>query len=175
MRATRCWRKPSIAPRGPTSYAYLVARIDLSEIAALQGRYRDAASIGRTTLATALDQGDQLVAVWATFHIAWSLAELGELERSGRLIGAATPFLEHAGFARTRSDLRCENAVLDALHRRMAADAVHALVQQGRDTPLEEAFGDAITESPQLGDPTPTTPIQLGIELSRATGHDRSK
>ena len=66
---------------GATSNAALVALINLSEIAALQGRYRDAASLGRTALATALDHGDQLRAVWATFQIAWALAELGELER----------------------------------------------------------------------------------------------
>jgi hypothetical protein len=89
----------------------------------------------------------QTAAARATFHIAWALAELGELERSGRLIGAATAFLQNAGFARSRADLLCEKAVLDALHTRMAADAVHVLVQQGRDTPLEEALGDAIEEA----------------------------
>ena len=135
---------------GATSSATLVALIHLSEIAALQGRYRDAASIGRTALATALDHGDQLRAVWATFPTAWALAELGELERSGRLIGAATAFLQTAGFARSRSDLLCEKGVLDALHKQLAADAVHTLVQQGRDTPLDEALSEALTESPQL-------------------------
>jgi len=137
-------------PEDPTSEPNLVAVINLSQIAALQGRYRDAASLGRTALAVALDHGDQLRAVWATFHIAWALAELGELQRSGRLIGAATAFLENAGFARTRSDLLCEKGVLDALHRRLAADAVHTVVQQGRDTPLGEALSDALTERPQL-------------------------
>jgi ATP/maltotriose-dependent transcriptional regulator MalT len=130
-----------------TSSATLVALIHLSEIAALQGRYGDAATIGRTALTIALDHRDQLRAVTATFHIAWALAELGELERSGRLIGAATAFLQTAGFARSRSDLLCEKAVLDALHRRLAADAVHILVQQGRDTPLEEALGCALEEA----------------------------
>ncbi len=127
-----------------------VALINLSEIAALQGRYHDAASLGRAALATALDHGDQLRAVWATFHIAWALAELGELERSGRLIGASTAFLQSAGFARTRSDLLCEKGVLDALHKQLAVDAVHTLVQQGCDMPLEEALNEALTESPQL-------------------------
>ena len=127
-------------------YEDLVARINLAEIAALQGRYHDAAGIGRTALATALDHGDQIRAVWATFHISWAVAELGQLERAGRLIGAATAFLENAGFARTRSDLLCEKAVLDALHRRLPADAVHALAQQGRHTPLEEALGLALEE-----------------------------
>ena len=131
----------------PTSRAALVALINHSEIAALQGRYREGASLGRTALATALDQGDQLRAVWATFPIAWALAELGELEHSGRLIGAATTFLQRAGFVRSRSDLLCENAVLDALHKHLPADAVHMLVQQGRDTPLEEALGVALEET----------------------------
>jgi predicted ATPase len=140
---------------GPTSRAALVALINLAEIAALQGRYRDAASVGRTALATALDHGDQLRAVWATFHISWALAELVELDRSGRLIGAATAFLENAGFARSRSDLLCEKAVVDALHRRLSADAVHTLVQQGRDTPLEEALNEALTERPQLSAAAP--------------------
>jgi non-specific serine/threonine protein kinase len=134
---------------GATSNADVVALINLSEIAALQGRYRDAASIGRAALATALDHGDQLRAVWAAFHIAWALAELGDLERSGRLIGAATAFLQNAGFARSRSDLLCENGVLEALNGRLPADVVHTLVQRGRDMPLEEALSEALTESPQ--------------------------
>jgi predicted ATPase/DNA-binding SARP family transcriptional activator len=132
-----------------TSSPNLVALINLSEIAALQGRYRDATSIGRTALATALDHSDQLRAVWAVFHIAWPLAELGELERSGRLIGAATAFLQNAGFARSRSDLLCEKGVLDVLHARLAADTVHRLVQQGRDMPVEDALRDALEETPR--------------------------
>jgi hypothetical protein len=43
-----------------------VAVINLSQIAALQGRYHDAASLGRTALATALDHGDQLRAIWSS-------------------------------------------------------------------------------------------------------------
>jgi non-specific serine/threonine protein kinase len=135
---------------GATSSVDLVALINLSEIAALQGRYHDAASLGRAALAAALNDGDQLRAVWATLHVAWALAELGELERSGRLIGAATTFLENAGFARTRSDLLCENGVLEALNRRLAADAIETLVKQGRDMPLEDALSEALNESPQL-------------------------
>ena len=69
------------------------------------------------------------------------------IERAGRLIGAATTFLQNAGFARSRSDLLCEEAVLDALHRRLPADAVNTLVQQGRDTPLEEVLADALEET----------------------------
>jgi len=129
---------------GPTSMPARVALINLSEIAALQGRYGDALSLGRATLAAALDHGDQSQAVWAALEIAWPLAELGEVERSGRLIGAAAAFLEGAGFARTRSDLLWEKAALDALHRRLPADAVHTLLQQGRDTPLEQALGDVL-------------------------------
>src|SRR5205085_590253 len=113
---------------GPTSHTARVALINLSEIAALQGRYGDALSLGRTALAAALDHGDQTDAAWAAFPIAWPLAELGELDRSGRLIGAATAFLEEAGFARSRSDLLSEKAILDVLHTRLAADAVQALV-----------------------------------------------
>ena len=130
----------------PTLNPARVALINLSEIAALQGRYGDALRLGQSALAAALDHGDQTHAVWAAFHIAWPLAELGELERSARLIGAATTFLEQAGFARTRSDLLCEKAVLDALHTRMPADAIDTLLQQGRDTSLERALGEALRE-----------------------------
>jgi ATP/maltotriose-dependent transcriptional regulator MalT len=135
---------------GPTSTAGCIALINLSQIAGLQGRYQDAARLGRSALAAALGRGDQLRAVWAAFHISWPLAELGELERAGRLIGAATAFLQDAGHARTRSDLLCEKAVLDALHKHLPAEAVHRLIQQGRDTPLDEALNEALTESPQL-------------------------
>ena len=134
-----------------TSSPDVVALINLSEIANLQGRYRDAASLGRTALAAALDHGDQLRAVWAVFHIAWALAELGELDRSGRLIGASTAFLQNAGFARSRSDLLCEKGVVDRLHTKLAVDAIHTLVQQGRDAPLEEALSDALTDKPEVG------------------------
>jgi tetratricopeptide (TPR) repeat protein len=151
----RAHLKEAIDCSDPTSSPPCVALINLSEIAALQGRYRDAASLGRTALATALDHGDQLRGVWATFHIAWALAELGELERSGRLIGAATAFLQNAGLARSRWDLRCEKGVLEALHRRLGADVIRTLVQQGRDSPLEEALSDALTESPQLSTALP--------------------
>jgi tetratricopeptide (TPR) repeat protein len=141
----------------PTSFPDIVALINLWEIAALQGRHNDAASIGRAALAAALDHGDQLRAVWATFHIAWALAEMGELARSGRLIGASTAFLQDAGFARSRSDLLSEKGVLDALHGRLAADAVHTLVQQGRVMPLEEALSQALGETPQLSAAQPPT------------------
>ena len=142
-------------PEDPTSSPNLVALINLSQIAALQGSYGDAASIGRAALAAALDHGDHLRAVWATFHIAWALAELGELERSGWLIGASLAFIQNAGLTRSRSDLLCERGVLDALHRRLAADAVHSLVQQGRDMPLEEALNQALSASPQLSAAVP--------------------
>ena len=52
----------------PTSQAARVALINLAEIASLQGRYGDAASLGRTALAAALDDGDQLYAVWRHFR-----------------------------------------------------------------------------------------------------------
>jgi tetratricopeptide (TPR) repeat protein len=152
---------------GSTSNADLVALINLSEIAALQGRHRDDASLGRNALAAALDRGDQLRAVWATFHLAWALAELGELERSGRLIGTSTAFLETAGFARSRSDLLCEQGVHDALHRQLPADAVHTLVQQGRDTPLDKALNNALTETPPLSQTMPLTRPDHPADVSR--------
>lgn len=130
-------RGPSLIHRGSTARRHRWSG----------SRYRDAASLGRTALADALAHGDQLRGVWAAFHISWPLAELGELERAGRLIGAATAFLQNAGFARSRSDLLCEQAVLDALHRRLPANAVRALVQHGRDAPLEEVLADALKET----------------------------
>jgi hypothetical protein len=39
--------------------------------------------------------------------------------------------------------------VFDALHRRLAADAVHILVKQGRDMPLDEGLSEALIASPQ--------------------------
>ena len=75
----RALLEEAIACSHPTSSEPVVALINLSEIAALQGRYRDAASVGRTGLAIALEAGDQLSAVSATSHIAWGLAELASL------------------------------------------------------------------------------------------------
>lgn len=69
----------------------------------------------------------------------WSLAELDGLERSGRPIGPQ----QHS----SKIDLLCDKAVLDAFDERPPVGAFPALVQQGRDTPLEEVFADALEET----------------------------
>jgi non-specific serine/threonine protein kinase len=141
-----------------------MALINLAEIANLQGRYNDGASLGRTALADALSREDKPIAAGAALEMSWSLAELGDLERAARLLGAATAFLEKAGFARQRSDLQCEESVLSILHERLDADAVSAVVQRGREVGLEETLADALEQTPrQLGPATGSAPIPTTI------------
>jgi predicted ATPase/DNA-binding SARP family transcriptional activator len=125
-----------------------MALISLAEIANLQGRFNDGASLGRTAVADALSREDKPIAAWAALEMSWALAELGDLERAARLLGAAAGFLEKAGFARQPSDLQAEKSVLWILHQRLDADAANAMVQRGRDVGLEETLADALGQMP---------------------------
>ena len=91
----------------------------------------------------AWNRGDVLSAVWATIVTAWSLAELGELERAGRLLGAANGFLSDAGANRQRTELVSEERVLRALAARLDDQQIQALLAQGRELPIETAILDA--------------------------------
>ncbi len=71
--------------------------INLAHIANLQGRLGDAATLGRRALTVALESADSLSAAEAVMEIAWPLAQQGQLERAGRMLGAAIGFHEQSG------------------------------------------------------------------------------
>jgi hypothetical protein len=85
--------------------------------------------------------------------IAWSLAEQGELERPGVLIGPSAACLEQAGVADDGTQEDCEPAVRAALHAQLDDQAIRALVDEGRSMSVEEALRDA--------EPTTTRVVQL--------------
>ena len=113
---------------GPESPDGTVALINLSEIANTEGLARDGAAFAQQAVVGAWNRGDVLSAVWGTIVTAWSLAELGELERAGRLLGAANGFLSDAGANRQRTELVSEEHVLRALSARLDDQQIQALL-----------------------------------------------
>jgi non-specific serine/threonine protein kinase len=128
---------------GPESPDGTVALINLTEIANSEGRPGDGAAFAHQAVVGAWNRGDVLFAVWATIVTAWSLAELGELERAGHLLGAANGFLSDAGANRQRTELVSEERVLRALAARFDDQQIQALLAQGRELPIETAILDA--------------------------------
>jgi predicted ATPase/DNA-binding SARP family transcriptional activator len=130
---------------GRQSVAGTIALINLSEIANSQDRAADGAAYGGQAALAAWDRGDLLTAAWATIVSAWSLAELGELERAARLLAAGTAFVADAGGGQQRTELVSEQRVRRALAARFDDEQVRALLAQGREMPIEEAIRDAGT------------------------------
>src|SRR5262249_38719253 len=140
---------------GPGSIAGTMALINLTEIANTQGRAADGAAFGRQAAEAALNRGDLLTAAWATIVSAWSLAELGELERAARLLAAGTAFVADAGTAPQRTELVSEERVLRALATRFDDRQVQGLLAQGRGMPIEAAIRDAASGPHPAASPTP--------------------
>jgi hypothetical protein len=91
-------------------------------------------------------------------EIAWPLATQGQLERSARLLGAATGFLETAGITLQRTEVVCEQQARKLLSDQLDTSTLQALLTEGRRMPLEEAVRDALTESPASAYPTAAPP-----------------
>ncbi len=136
----RSLSEESLAVSAPGSVSAGIVLINLAYIETHEGRYADASKLAREALETALARGDLLMAAWATIGIAWPLAEQGELERSGRLLGAGIGFLETAGAGRDWMDEACEAAVLNILHDQLEPETVQALLAEGRNLALEDAI-----------------------------------
>ena len=116
-----------------------VALINLAHVANLQGRHRDATDLGRQAFRAAIDRGDRVSAAAAAKQIAWPLAEEGQLERSGWLLGAAIGFSDSANVTKQRTDVISEQAACNALRDQLDEQAVQALLLQGREMSLEDA------------------------------------
>jgi len=127
-----------VAVTTPASLPADVAIINLAHIATLEGRHADGATLASKALRAALGRGDRLTAAWAAVEIAWPLAEQGELRDSARLLGAGLAFLEAAGADREWTDTACEAAVRKILNDTLNSETVEALVDEGRNLPLEQ-------------------------------------
>jgi tetratricopeptide (TPR) repeat protein len=134
---------------GPESTSGTVALVNLAEIANSQGRPAEGAMFARQALEAARDRGDLMTAVWAATLTAWSLAELGELERAGRLLGATLAFTAEVGASRQRTELVCEERILLALSAGFDARQIQTLLAQGHEMPIEEAIRDAARRTRQ--------------------------
>jgi hypothetical protein len=80
-------------------------------------------------------------------QLARSLAGQGDLEQSGRLLGAGIGFLETAGAGRDWMDEACEAAVYKILHDQLEAETVGALLDEGRNLALEDAVHRVLSDS----------------------------
>ncbi len=157
---------------GPESIAGIGALMNLAEIANWQGRYGDGAALAREALMSARKHGDLVTAVEAATAIAWSLAELGELERSAQLLGATTAFVTHTGVSRQRFDLVCEERTLLALSGRLDEQQIQALRADGRTMPIEDALRDAAMEIPPDGPRATRVQVHRHGEIDRAARRD---
>jgi len=121
--------------------------INLAHIANLQSRPGDAATLGRRALSVALESADSLSAAEAVMEVAWPLAQQGQLERAGRMLGAAIGFHEQSGATRHRTDKVCEQMTCEILSDHLDPDQLQGLLDEGRNIPLAQAIDEAFSES----------------------------
>ncbi|MGZ4195075.1 MAG: BTAD domain-containing putative transcriptional regulator [Solirubrobacteraceae bacterium] len=164
MHARRLCDEALAASEGPESIGGTIALINLAEIANTQARPDEGAALGRQALIAAWNRGDLMTAVWAAIVTTWSLAELGELERAGRLLGATSMFVEKSGASRQRTERVSEERTLQALGGQLDDDQMQALLAQGREMPIETAVLDA-SRGPQYSSWRRT---HIGSEASSA-------
>ena len=136
-----------LAVTPPGSVTGVIALVNLAHIANREGRTAEATRLARGALETALGRGDMLTASWAAFEAAWPLARQGDLERSARLLGAGTAFLETTGAEKDWMLDECETAVTRILHSQLDLQGVLAMVAEGREMSLEDAVRDELGAS----------------------------
>ncbi len=140
-----CEESLAVSPTGSVSAGIVL--INLAHIASLEGQHAEAERLARGALEAALRRADLLMAAWATIQLAWSLAGQGELEQSGRLLGAGVGFLETAGAGRGWMDEAAEAATYKILHDQLEAKTVDALLDDGRKLALDDAVHTALSGS----------------------------
>ncbi len=143
----RSLSEESLAISAPGSVSAGIVLINLAYIETLERHYAEATRLAREALETALPRGDLLMAAWATIAIAWPLAEQGELEQSGRLLGAGIGFLDTAGAGGDWMDEASEEATLKVLHDQLEPETVRALLDEGRNLALEDAIHSVLSRS----------------------------
>jgi hypothetical protein len=148
--AARSLCEESRAMAAPGSDGAVISGINLAHIAMLEGRPAEAASVSREGLEATLRAGSMLKVAWSMIMAAWPLAELGEFERSARLLGSGLAFLDSSGAKREWTDEACEAAVYSILTDKFDDQTAQALVNEGRQVPLERAARDALSGSSAL-------------------------
>ena len=136
----------------PGSDSAVISGINLAHIAMLERRPADAATLSREALEATLRAGSTLTVAWSAILAAWPLAEMGELERSARLLGSGLEFLDNAGAKRDWMDEAVETAVSNILRDHLDEPSTQALLAAGRKMPLEQTAREALNESPALAD-----------------------
>jgi predicted ATPase len=143
---------------GTESVTGTLALLSLSHLEILDGHHHEAEELAREALKASLLRGHLVTVARAAMMIAWSLAEQGELERPGRLIGAAAAFLEQAGVVDDGTQEDSEPAVLAALHAQLDDQAIQALLDEGRSMSVEEALHDPEPTTTRVVQPRPYGP-----------------
>ena len=162
----------SLAVSAPGSVSAGSVLINLAHIASLDGQHAEAERLARGALEAALRRGDLLMAAWATLELAWSLAGKGELEQSGRLLGAGNGFLETAGAGRQWMDEACDTAVRTILHDQLEPETVAALLDEGRNLALEDAVHSGRPAAPAVTKAFMFTDIEKSTDLLSVIGDE---
>jgi predicted ATPase/DNA-binding SARP family transcriptional activator len=121
-----------------------IALMNLSCIETQEGNLVAAVHSVRQALDGSLRRGDLLWVAWAAIGLAWPTALQGRFEPAARLLGAAVAFLEEAGAGRDWMDQVCEDKTRCLLSERLGVTKAHALLDEGRAVPLQQAARDAL-------------------------------
>ncbi|HEY2436395.1 MAG TPA: hypothetical protein VGH93_04390, partial [Solirubrobacteraceae bacterium] len=105
---------------------------------------------------------------------AWPLAELAEFERSALLLGSGLAFLDRSGAKREWTDEACEAAVCKILRDEFDDPTAQALLNEGRQVPLERAAREALNASSALTVQDICDQAQRGLDRGR-TRADRDR
>jgi predicted ATPase/DNA-binding SARP family transcriptional activator len=150
LEAGRVLSEESRTVAASESDSAVFARINLAHIAMLERRPADAARLGREMIEATLATGSVLKLAWSAMQVAWPLAELGELERSARLLGSGVEFLESCGAKLEWMDEGADAAVKEILRAQLDEQTVQGLLDEGRRTSVEETCREALRESAAL-------------------------
>ena len=128
----------------PGSISASIAQVNLAHVMMRKGHPRDALAFSRQALDSALQQGELLVVAWASIEHAWALAALNDFDRSCRLLGSATRFIEDAGAANDWMDLASANAAHDILRDHLGTQEAQARLKEGAGIHLEDAAAEEL-------------------------------
>jgi predicted ATPase/DNA-binding SARP family transcriptional activator len=121
-----------------------VAQVNLAHVMMRKDRPHEAVTLSRQALESALAHGELLLVAWAAIGHAWALAGLNDVERSGRLLGSATQFIQDAGAANDWMDIASAQATHDILTGQLGTKKTQALLEEGAGCHLEEAAGEEL-------------------------------
>jgi predicted ATPase len=136
----------SLTVSAPGSAEADIGLINLAYVETIEGNVAEAVRLGRQALDSARRRGDLLWSAWAAIGLARPVAAQGQPQQAGRLLGAALAALETAGAGKDWMDEASERAVREVLRERFGEEAEQALLDEGRDIPLEQAAAEVFDE-----------------------------